>query len=93
MTRAKPEDWWRIRPMGDGVTHIDEPHIREFYRCNVWHVRGRDTDMLVDSGMGAESGHPEAQVLVMAVPGDDDLVLPLTKLSEAHRSLLPALFG
>ena len=48
---------------------------------------------VVDSGMGAESGHPEAQVLVMAVPGDDDLVLPLTKLSEAHRSLLPALFG
>ena len=48
---------------------------------------------VVDSGMGAESGHPEAQVLVMAVPGDDDLVLPLTQLSEAHRSLLPALFG
>ena len=53
--RAKPEDWWRIRPMGDGVTHIDEPHIREFYRCNVWHVRGRDSDMLVDSGMGVVS--------------------------------------
>ena len=50
-----PQDWWRIRPMGDGVTHIDEPHIREFYRCNVWHVRGRDTDMLVDSGMGVVS--------------------------------------
>jgi hypothetical protein len=53
--RAKPEDWWRVRKMGDGVTHIDEPHIREFYRCNVWHVRGRDTDMLVDSGMGVVS--------------------------------------
>ena len=53
--RAKPEDWWRVRPMGDGVTHIDEPHIREFYRCNVWHVRGRETDMLVDSGMGVVS--------------------------------------
>ncbi len=41
-----------MRGAGDGVTHIDEPHIREFYRCNVWHVRGRDCDMLVDSGMG-----------------------------------------
>jgi len=50
-----PQDWWRVRKMGDGVTHIDEPHIREFYRCNVWHVRGRDTDMLVDSGMGVVS--------------------------------------
>lgn len=53
--RMDPKDWWRIRPIGDGVTMIDEPHIREFYRCNVWHVRGRDRDMLVDSGMGVVS--------------------------------------
>jgi glyoxylase-like metal-dependent hydrolase (beta-lactamase superfamily II) len=53
--RAEPKDWWRLRSMGDGVTHIDEPHIREFYRCNVWHIRGRDGDMLVDSGMGVVS--------------------------------------
>ncbi len=53
--RAKPEDWWRVRAAGDGISHIDEPHILEFYRCNVWHVRGRDRDMLVDSGMGVVS--------------------------------------
>ena len=53
--RARPEDWYRIRPLSDGVTWIDEPHIREFYRCNIWHVRGRDRDMLVDSGMGVVS--------------------------------------
>jgi len=55
MNRARPEDWWRIRTLGDGVTWIDEPHIHEFYRCNLWHVRGRDGDMLVDSGMGVVS--------------------------------------
>lgn len=55
MDRAKPEDWYRIRPQTDGVTFIDEPHIEEFYRCNIWHVRGRDRDMLVDSGMGVVS--------------------------------------
>ena len=55
MDRAKPEDWWRLRHLDDGVTWIDEPHITEFYRCNVWHVRGRDGDMLVDSGMGVVS--------------------------------------
>jgi glyoxylase-like metal-dependent hydrolase (beta-lactamase superfamily II) len=44
-----------MRSMGDGVTWIDEPHIHEFYRCNVWHIRGRDSDMLVDSGMGVVS--------------------------------------
>ena len=52
MTRARPEDWWRVRHLDDGVTWIDEPHIREFYRCNIWHIRGRDRDMMVDSGMG-----------------------------------------
>lgn len=53
--RAHPKDWYRIRPQSDGVTWIDEPHILEFYRCNIWHVRGRDRDMLVDSGMGVVS--------------------------------------
>ncbi len=55
MRRIDPADWWRVRSVGDGVTWIDEPHIREFYRCNLWHVRGRDTDLLVDSGMGVVS--------------------------------------
>ncbi len=55
MIRAKPEDWYRIRPQSDGITWIDEPHIKEFYRCNIWHVRGRDRDMMVDSGMGVLS--------------------------------------
>jgi glyoxylase-like metal-dependent hydrolase (beta-lactamase superfamily II) len=53
--RARPEDWWRVTPMGDGITLIDEPHIHSFYRCNCWHIRGGDEDMLVDSGMGVVS--------------------------------------
>jgi glyoxylase-like metal-dependent hydrolase (beta-lactamase superfamily II) len=52
MMRAKPGDWWRTTPVGDGITLIDEPHIKRFYRCNCWHVRGGDEDLLVDSGMG-----------------------------------------
>jgi glyoxylase-like metal-dependent hydrolase (beta-lactamase superfamily II) len=55
MQRIRAQDWWRVRTVGDGVSWIDEPHIHEFYRCNVWHVRGRDRDMLVDSGMGVVS--------------------------------------
>lgn len=55
MQRIKAQDWWRVRTVGDGISWIDEPHIHEFYRCNVWHVRGRDRDMLVDSGMGVVS--------------------------------------
>ena len=55
MIRAKPEDWWRTTPMGDGVTLIDEPHIQPFYRCNCWHIRSSEGDLLVDSGMGVVS--------------------------------------
>jgi glyoxylase-like metal-dependent hydrolase (beta-lactamase superfamily II) len=55
MQRIRPEDWYSVRRLDDGVTAISEPYIQEFYRCNVWHVRGRDRDMLVDSGMGVVS--------------------------------------
>ena len=55
MQRAAPEDWYRIERVGHDVTHISEPFIREFYRCNMWHVRGRNRDLLVDSGMGVVS--------------------------------------
>jgi len=55
MQIATPDTWYRTRSVGDGVTHIDEPHIEAFYRCNIWHLRGRDRDLLVDSGMGVVS--------------------------------------
>jgi glyoxylase-like metal-dependent hydrolase (beta-lactamase superfamily II) len=55
MQRARPEDWYRSRRLGDDVTLIDEPWIHQYYRCNIWHVRGRDRDLLVDTGMGVVS--------------------------------------
>jgi len=55
METAKPEDWYETRRLDDDVTLISEPHIRPFYRCNIWHLRGRDRDLLLDSGMGVVS--------------------------------------
>lgn len=55
MDRVRPEEWYRTERKDDDVTLISEPFIKEFYRCNCWHVRGRDRDMLVDSGMGVVS--------------------------------------
>ncbi len=63
MKRIRPEDWYRVRSVGDGVTAVGEPHIREFYRCNMWHVRGRDRDMLVDSGMGVVPLKPYVEIV------------------------------
>jgi glyoxylase-like metal-dependent hydrolase (beta-lactamase superfamily II) len=55
MQIATAESWYETRQLEDGVTHIWEPHIKPFYRCNIWHVRGRARDLLVDSGMGVVS--------------------------------------
>ena len=45
-------DWYRRRSVGDGVTRLDEPAVDPLLRCNIWHVRGRDRDLLVDTGLG-----------------------------------------
>ncbi len=55
MEIATADSWYQTAPAGDGVTHIWEPHVKEFYRCNIWHLRGRDRDLLIDSGMGVVS--------------------------------------
>jgi glyoxylase-like metal-dependent hydrolase (beta-lactamase superfamily II) len=63
MQIATAETWYQTRSLDDGVTHIWEPHIQPFYRCNIWHVRGRDRDLLVDSGMGVVSLRRQVGIL------------------------------
>lgn len=46
------ERWFEALRFADGITLIHEPWIKPFYRCNMWHVRGRDADLLFDSGLG-----------------------------------------
>ena len=55
LKRMAAKAWYRTEKFDHDVTLIDEPHIKAFYRCNIWHVRGRDRDLLVDSGMGVVS--------------------------------------
>jgi glyoxylase-like metal-dependent hydrolase (beta-lactamase superfamily II) len=50
--RVDASHWYETIRMGDGVTLIHEPWIKPFYRCNMWHVRGRDRDLLFDTGLG-----------------------------------------
>jgi len=47
-----PDAWFEAVPMGEGITLIHEPWVKPFYRCNMWHVRGRDADLLLDTGLG-----------------------------------------
>ena len=52
MLRVDARHWYETVPIGDGVTLIHEPWIKPFFRCNMWHVRGRDSDLLLDPGLG-----------------------------------------
>lgn len=47
-----PTDWYKVRHISDGISHIYERYVGDWLRCNIWHVRGRDRDILIDSGMG-----------------------------------------
>ncbi len=49
------ERWWVRESFPDGITRLTEPHVHPLVRCNVWHVRGRDRDLVVDTGVGVAS--------------------------------------
>lgn len=52
MTLQIAERWFETRRVDDDITLLWEPHVVPLMRCNIWHVRGRDRDLLVDTGMG-----------------------------------------
>jgi glyoxylase-like metal-dependent hydrolase (beta-lactamase superfamily II) len=47
--------WFETRRIADDVTLLWEPHVIPLMRCNIWHVRGRERDLLIDTGMGIAS--------------------------------------
>lgn len=55
MQRIKAQDWYTVKKLSNDIRLISEMHITEFYRCNIWHVRGSQSDALIDSGMGVVS--------------------------------------
>jgi glyoxylase-like metal-dependent hydrolase (beta-lactamase superfamily II) len=47
--------WFEFRRIDDDITLIWEPYVVPLIRCNIWHVRGRDRDLLIDTGLGMAS--------------------------------------
>ena len=45
----------RKKRVDEATTLITEPHVIALMRCNIWHVKGRDRDLIVDTGMGLAS--------------------------------------
>jgi len=42
------QEWYACVAYADVITHLFEPFINLFYRCNMWHARGRERSALVD---------------------------------------------
>lgn len=49
------KDWYQVTTIDHNIRLISEHAINPFYRCNIWHVRGKDRDMMIDSGSGLYS--------------------------------------
>lgn len=52
MTLPLAHSWFATEAVGPGITRIWEPHVSRLLRANVFHVAGRDRDLVVDAGMG-----------------------------------------
>lgn len=50
--------WFEASPLADGVTRFTEPHVDPLLRANLFHVRGRDADLVVDTGLGVAPLRP-----------------------------------
>jgi glyoxylase-like metal-dependent hydrolase (beta-lactamase superfamily II) len=76
--------WFVEKPLGDGLTLIREPHVTRALRCNIWHLRGCDRDLLIDTGMGIAS-------LLAAFPGLFSRA-PLVVATHAHGDHVGSLY-
>jgi len=49
------DHWFERKRIDDEITLLWEPHVDPLVRCNIWHMRGRDRDAMIDSGLGIAS--------------------------------------
>ncbi|MCV7301212.1 hypothetical protein H7J93_16455 [Mycobacterium barrassiae] len=47
--------WFDDRHFDGGIRLITERHAHSYVRCNIWHIRGVDRDLVVDAGLGVSS--------------------------------------
>lgn len=55
MTLAIAVRWFDVVRIDNDITLITEPYVTPLIRCNIWHLRGAERDMVVDSGLGIAS--------------------------------------
>src|SRR5260221_1036947 len=73
------ERWFETRRIDDAITLLWEPHVIPLMRCNIWHVRGRARDLLIDTGMGIASLRDAARHLI-----EKPVIAVATRTHAAH---------
>ena len=58
------ERWFERRRIDGDITLLWEPHVVPLMRCNIWHLRGRDRDLMIDTGLGVTSLWQAAKDLI-----------------------------
>lgn len=46
------KNWFTKRQISEKLTMIFEPYVHPIFRSNVWHLCGKDVDLVIDAGMG-----------------------------------------
>jgi glyoxylase-like metal-dependent hydrolase (beta-lactamase superfamily II) len=70
--------WFERARVDDITAQLVEPYVIALMRCNIWFVKGRDRDLIVDTGMGLSSLAGELvdlidkPVVTVATHGHDD---------------------
>jgi glyoxylase-like metal-dependent hydrolase (beta-lactamase superfamily II) len=76
------DEWFAFETVDEGVTRIWEPWVHDLMQANVWHVRGREADLLVDAGMGV--GDLADALRRRGLTGDRPLLLTVTHCHADH---------
>ncbi|MBY5571766.1 MBL fold metallo-hydrolase [Rhizobium leguminosarum] len=49
---TKRTNWFSAEQLTDTIRRTWEPHVHRFFRANLFHVIGKDADLVIDFGMG-----------------------------------------
>ncbi|MEG3437145.1 MBL fold metallo-hydrolase [Pannus brasiliensis CCIBt3594] len=55
MSKTVCDHWFSTSRIEDGLYLITEPHYYWYNRANLWLIKGRDRDLLLDTGLGVAS--------------------------------------
>ncbi len=53
--KIKTGNWFKTQHMGNGITRISEAFIDPGVACNIWHIKGKERNLLFDTGTGLVS--------------------------------------